>query len=72
MEEAKYYLPEILTRLIREGFEVRNRYETAKRGKGVLTLCEAEEDFIYWKERMHKVYEMLGWDSKLVDFLVNN
>ena len=66
-----FYVPE-LTRLMREGIEINVHYELARRGLGVLTLKEAKEDYIFWKERISMFYNKLGWNSNLVNLLDNN
>ncbi|MBU1989077.1 MAG: hypothetical protein KKD94_06390 [Nanoarchaeota archaeon] len=72
MDIRHFYDSEILTRLIREGFEITTHYELAKRGLGVITIEEAEDDYVFWKDRLGAFYERLGWNPKLVEILNNN
>lgn len=73
MENKSFlYVPEVFTRLVREGIEANIHYEFAKKGLGVLTENEAREDIVYWKERMSEFYKKLGWDSKLIEIMNNN
>ena len=64
--------PGILTRLFRERIELAEYSALAKKGLGVLTLKEVNENFCYWEERMKLLYEKMGWDSNLVNLLDNN
>ena len=65
------YVPEVFTRLIKEGLKIYENYARDKINEGVLTLGEIREDMTYWKESMSLFYENLGWDSKLIKILGN-
>lgn len=65
------YAPEICVRLMREGIKSGVQYELSKRGLGVLTFNEAEKSFNYCKERIKRFFYNMGWDSRLVDKIIN-